>query len=216
METAFFAQSSMNPGPGLCKWVFRRVEAKKPAPSSANMRQTSDQSAPLGRFRNGSGQIKQQHFALAGLARDLNPWLLRDGRSISGFELLPIERDRTPDHLQPGVTSLFQFALYRLTRRKRARENLRVLVELDHAAPVAALGRRHQPQPAPLLFGWNRILLVRRTDSFLFRQNPDLVEVHRRGSRWVELAVPNAASGAHLLHLSGTDHRAGPHAVFVF
>jgi hypothetical protein len=49
------------------------------------------------------------------------------------------------------------------------------------------------------------LLLVLRRDAAHVRLDPDLQEVHGLGLRVIELAVLDAAAGAHALHVAGAD-----------
>ena len=49
----------------------------------------------------------------------------------------------------------------------------------------------------------------------MIRKNPDLKEMHQFRPGMIELAVGNASTGTHALHLAGADDRAIAHAVLV-
>src|SRR5262249_16037324 len=71
-------------------------------------------------------------------------------------------------------------------------------------------------EPAALVRGRERLLLVARLDAVAFRLDPNLQEMDGITLRVVELAVPNTGAGRHTLDIAGTDHRTGADAVLVF
>src|SRR5680860_464179 len=68
--------------------------------------------------------------------------------------------------------------------------------------------------PAALLLR-KLLLLVKRGDPLLVRENPYLQEVDGFGVRGVALAVAHSAARRHVLHDSGADHPASPAGILM-
>jgi hypothetical protein len=69
---------------------------------------------------------------------------------------------------------------------------------------------------AALLFVGKIRLLVARLDVQAIGNDPDLQQMHHLSRRRVELAVADAAAGAHHLHVARADDRTVTHRVAVF
>jgi len=86
---------------------------------------------------------------------------------------------------------------------------------VDGERAVAAAGRDQQAQEAAALLGGEELLLVAGRQAAPLGLDPDLEEVDRLGARAVELAVDDAAAGAHALDLTGPQHTLAAGAVSV-
>ena len=80
---------------------------------------------------------------------------------------------------------------------------------------IGAVRRGDEAQAAALFLGLESLLLVLRRDAGDVRLDPDLQEVHRLRLRVVELAVHDAAPGAHALHVALADDGARARGVLV-
>ncbi len=103
---------------------------------------------------------------------------------------------------------------HRLAGRQHGRIEVDILVDRHRA--VAAVARADEAQLAALVVRAERLLFIARAQSFAFRNDPDLQEVHGLALRVIELAVTDARTCGHALHIARPNDRAGADAVLVF
>ncbi len=87
---------------------------------------------------------------------------------------------------------------------------IRVLVNID-----GRLRTRHQMKLSSQVLVRKCELLVLRLQILAIRHDPYLQEMCGILRRWIEFAVQDARARRHMLQFTGTDHRAGAHAVAV-
>src|SRR5262249_47252180 len=134
--------------------------------------------------------------------------------AVARREDLIADLHRTAGDLQPALATAGERVRHRLAVTEHARIQIDVL--MDRHRSVAPVARTHQAEPAALVRGQERLLLVARLDAVAFRLDPNLQEMDGITLRVVELAVPNTGAGRHTLDIAGTDHRTGADAVLVF
>src|SRR4051812_12170193 len=77
---------------------------------------------------------------------------------------------------------------------------------LDAQRSIRAVGRSDKLPSADAAFRGERLLRIAGLESSSPRQQPDLIEVRRLGRRGIELAMPDAAPGGHVLKLARPQH----------
>jgi hypothetical protein len=155
---------------------------------------------------------KNEDFGVVAAAQDETVFVGQQC-GIAGMQDMAIDGEAAAHQVHVGLA--------RRVKRQRggfaAGEKARVErgVGMDgHRAP-GAVGRGDQAQAATLFGCREGLLLVARGNACFARFDPDLQEVGGRIGRLVELAVPDAASGAHALHVARRNDRAVAHAVLV-
>jgi hypothetical protein len=88
-------------------------------------------------------------------------------------------------------------------------------VLVDGGRAIAAVRGDDEDDGGVIVFRLGMPLGVRGGETAFARENPDLEEMEEIGGRGVELAVGDAAAGAHELDLAGAEFAAVAHAVLV-
>ncbi len=88
-------------------------------------------------------------------------------------------------------------------------------VLIDDGGTIASVRGNDEDDGGVIVFRLGMPLGVGRGETAFAGENPDLEEVEEFGRRWVELAVGDAAAGAHELDLAWAEFAAVAHAVLV-
>src|SRR6185369_2835629 len=128
--------------------------------------------------------------------------------------MVTVYLNTTASYLQPCVAACWYDMSNHFVMFKQGCIQVNVLV--DGNGPVTAVSRGYQPQVFPLFLIREECLFVAGRYPVLFRQYPDLEEMHQFRPGMVELAVRDAGAGTHALHLAGADDRTVAHTVLVF
>src|SRR6266850_2233052 len=123
--------------------------------------------------------------------------------AVARGQLLAVQLDRAARHLHPGVPSGAELVGDALALSQKRPVDRGVLIDLHRS--LAPVPRRKQAKRSLPLVGREVLLLVAGREAALLGDDPDLQEVHRVGPGGVELAVRDAGTRAHALHVAGPD-----------
>src|SRR6266849_213021 len=156
--------------------------------------------------------IEQQNLGVFG-RRQLQSLTVDDFRAVTLYEIDPVEAYLSACHVHVCLPAFLDFLLNQFSDADRADIQLDILI--DGQCAVAALRRRNQTQlPAGSIV--DRLLLISRFQPEPAWNDPDLQEMQRLQRRRIELAVHDAGSCGHPLHVASRNDASGAEAVAVF
>src|SRR5262252_4669681 len=158
-------------------------------------------------------QIEHEEFGAVDLPTHGESGFVLGRRAVAGIQAAPVRFNRAANDLKPALASRLQRVRHLLAGIQDRGEQLHVLVDDDRA--VASVAGAYEAQPAALFGIGERLLVVTGGDTLAGRYDPNLQKVHRLGLRVIDLAMANASTGRHDLHLARPDDRSGADAVLV-
>src|SRR5260221_5673840 len=159
---------------------------------------------------NVSGKVEEQQFRVLAAA-EAKLTLAAHRRAVAGREPLAVQLERAPREVHPRAARRFEIKRNAFGAVGPRAIELRVLVE-GHRTVAPAFGSEKREGPLGRV---DLLLLIAGLDPAALGEQPDLQEVHRLFLGGVELAVHDAAAGAHALDLAGPDHAAAAARVLV-